>query len=222
MGDSYGWVTFDGTPRQPLLGAYAAAPARATQFELMELLVKDDVAGRVVNTIGGEQWDLMYVPFESYEECDNDGKCGNERYNLMGTYDEPKAFKPSAQTIRHLGVAWVDGVTLSAGNPARVTWSIAGQWSLDPAATIDVELQTPNSEGVWTRRATLETGLPTTTTSRDFDLAQYGGGDFRAVVFKTGDRVTGNASGSLHVSGKIVRGPGDLVDYADDLAPPGP
>ncbi|MDJ0866996.1 MAG: transglutaminase family protein [Myxococcota bacterium] len=203
MGEAYGWVRFDGTPERPATReGFDRRPKRKTQWTLMSEAGAGIEDKRVIHNIGAHAWSLMLVPFESIEDCeDGNRQCGSVRYNLRGTYTDPTAFEPSSQSIRYEPLLFVEDVSVERPRyrSYEIEWTLAGDWSLDPDATLDIELQIFDSDDGWTKVTSLAAGHPAESGSLEVEIDDLAAGTYRVRVTKTGDVPTGNASASFEI-----------------------
>ncbi|MBN1909615.1 MAG: hypothetical protein JW818_07750 [Pirellulales bacterium] len=189
LGSNYGWICFDGTPTRPAFHDYDQPPPLQTQLRYMQRCAFGHREKRIVFNIGSKLFRPLYSDFE------ND-RGGNQRYNLMGRFDKIDLWKDPGGSIRLENLCFLKDVTLHGEGPDRkVTWTLQGEWRLDPASRLNVDLEHRNRRtGRFETVTRLAEGIPYTQKEVTVDLYGFRGWDYRITVSKDGDPRTGGQS----------------------------
>ncbi len=195
MGPHHGWVSFDGTPLLPPDFRYDEKPLKVTQWQVMQLVGRIGDF-RVIHNIGSELWEDLHTPYISETECEDDSRCGNMRYNLMGGSTQQTKFRRASIYMATENVLFIDNLVEAhnANGSFIIDWSLGGPWDRDPDATVDVVLET-YVDGAWRlSKNLLDDPLPASTTALAADVDGVPIGAYRIRVSKTGDYRTGNVT----------------------------
>lgn len=198
LGNHYGWVCFDATPSRPPSADYDPPPPLQSQWRLMNRCAAGHMADRrIVFNVGSGLLRQMYFDFEYDAEGATDNKCGgDQRYNLMGRFDQPERWRMPGGSIAVRNLCFLRDVkTTGPRNRTRVSWQLEGQWDKDPAATLCIKAQVlaPRS-GAPRPAVTLARGIRPGDQAATVDLSAYRNQRCRLLVLKEGDEETGGIS----------------------------